>query len=199
MFSFRGCAAMVLALGAAAACAQSEYPGGLIPRAEVAFNYSYMRANAAPGNCGCFNLNGGGTETALHTYRNFSVVFDLTGERAGGAGAAGQSLSLLSYTAGPRFSYPLRRARRVQTTPFVQGLFGAVHGFDGQFPKSSGAISTSATDAAFLVGGGLDLGLSRRLALRLAQVDYGLDRLPNNVNNRENLLRVSAGVALRLR
>jgi hypothetical protein len=25
---------------------------------EVAFNYSYMRANAAPGQCGCFNMTG---------------------------------------------------------------------------------------------------------------------------------------------
>jgi hypothetical protein len=83
--------------------------------------------------------------------------------------------------------------------PFVQGLAGAVHGFDGQFPNSGGTLSNSATNLAVLVGGGLDLEFSHRLAVRAAQVDYGLNQLPNNVNNRENLLRVSAGVVLRLR
>jgi hypothetical protein len=81
----------------------------------------------------------------------------------------------------------------------VQGLAGAVHGFDGQFPNNSGTLLNSATNLAVLVGGGLDLELNNRLAVRAGQVDYGLNHLPNNVNNSENLLRVSAGVVLRLR
>ena len=60
-----------------------------------------MRANAAPGNCGCFNLNGGSTEIAVRAFRNFSAVFDLTGTHAGTTSIPGQSLSLLSYTGGP--------------------------------------------------------------------------------------------------
>ncbi len=200
MFSIKGFALLVLILGtAASATAQPEDQAEGIPRAQIALNYSYMRANAAPGNCGCFNLNGGSTEVAVRAYRNFSAVFDLTGTHAGTTSISGQSLSLLSYTGGPRFSYPLHRGGRTRVVPFVQALVGEVHGFDGQFPDHSGALSSSATNLAVLVGGGLDLQLNHRFALRAGQVDYGLNQLPNNANNRENLLRVSAGVVLRLR
>jgi hypothetical protein len=99
-----------LVFGAAAsATAQSGDTDERIPRAQSAVNYSYMRANAAPGNCGCFNLNGGSTEIAIRAFRNFSAVFNLTGVHAGTTSIPGQSLSLLSYTGGPRFSYPLHR------------------------------------------------------------------------------------------
>jgi outer membrane immunogenic protein len=135
----------------------------------------------------------------VRAYRNFSAVFDLTGEHAGTTSIPGQALSLLSYTGGLRFSYPLHRGGRIRMIPFVQGLVGAVHGFDGQFPNHAGILSSSATALAILVGGGLDLEFSRRLAVRVGQVDYGLNQLPNNANNSENLLRVSAGVVLRLR
>jgi outer membrane immunogenic protein len=200
MFSIKGLAPLVLILGTvASATAQPEDQEEAIPRAQIALNYSYMRANAAPGNCGCFNLNGGSTEIALRVYRKFSAVFDLTGEHAGTTSIPGQSLSLLSYTGGPRFSYPLHRRGLTRMVPFVQALVGAVHGFDGQFPDHSGALSNSATNLAVLVGGGLDLQLNHRFAVRAGQVDYGLNQLPNNANNRENLLRVSAGMVLRLR
>ena len=198
MFSIKGLAVMGLVLGAVASAPAQPEPEADIPRAQATVNYSFMRANAAPGNCGCFNLNGGSAEVAVRAYRNFSAVFDLTGEHAGTTSIPGQSLSLLSYTGGPRFSYPLQRRGRTRMIPFVQGLVGAVHGFDGQFPNSSG-LSSSATNLAVLVGGGLDVEFSHRLAVRAGQIDYGLNQLPNNANNRENLLRVSVGVVLRLR
>jgi hypothetical protein len=199
MFSIKGLAVIGLVLGAVASAPAQPEPEADIPRAQAAVNYSFMRANAAPGNCGCFNLNGGSTELAVRAYRNFSAVFDLTGEHAGATSIPGQALSLLSYTGGPRFSYPLHRGGRIRMIPFVQGLVGAVHGFDGQFPNHAANLSSSAIALAILVGGGLDLEFSRRLAVRVGQVDYGLNQLPNNANNSENLLRVSAGVVLRLR
>ena len=76
---------------------------------------------------------------------------------------------------------------------------GAVHGSDAPFPNSSGSTSTSATALAVLVGGGLDISLSRRVAIRAIQADYGLTHLPNNANNGENLLRISAGLVFHLR
>ena len=72
---------------------------------QVAFNYSYMRANAAPGQCGCFNMTGGSGEVAVQAWRGFSVVADLTGEFAGSSNIPGQSLALVFVTAGPRFTY----------------------------------------------------------------------------------------------
>ncbi|MGA2428831.1 MAG: hypothetical protein ABSH13_10035 [Candidatus Acidiferrum sp.] len=200
MCSIKGLAVLVVVLGTvASASAQSGFPGEGIPRAQIAVDYSFMRANAGPGNCGCFSLNGGSAEVAVRAYGNFSAVFDMSGEYAGTTSVAGESLALLSYTAGPRFSYPLHHGVRTRFIPFVQGLVGTGHGFDGQFPTRSDALSSSATDLAILVGGGLDVEVSHRFAIRIVQVDYGLNHLPNNANNSENLLRVSAGVVLRIR
>ena len=41
---------------------------------EISFNYSYARSNAAPGQCSCFNMNGGSSEVAFHAFRALSVV-----------------------------------------------------------------------------------------------------------------------------
>ena len=200
MFSIKGLAVLAIAIGvAASAAAQSGNPHAIIPKAEFAVDYSFMRANATPGQCGCFSLNGGSAEFAIQLYRNFSAVADITGDHAGTTSVPGQSLSLLSYAGGPRFSYPLPRSQRARILPFVQGLVGAVHGFDAQFPKGSGTLSNSANALAILVGGGVDIAVSRRFTIRAAQVDYGLTYLPNNANNSENLLRVSTGVVFRIR
>jgi len=200
MFSIKGLAVMAIAIGAAApAAAQTGKPHDGLPKTQIAIDYSYMRANSTPGQCGCFNLNGGSAEVAIQVYRNFSAVADITGDRAGTTSVSGQSLSLLSYTGGPRFSYSLRRSQRTHITPFVQALVGAVHGFDAPFPNGSGTVTNSANALALLLGGGIDVAVSHRFSIRAVQVDYGLYRLSNNANNSENLLRVSTGVVFRIR
>lgn len=199
MFDFRGFVAVAVIFAIAGLASAKAEEGKGIPQVEVAISYSYMRANASPGSCGCFDLNGGSTEVAVRAYRNFSAVFDMSGVYAGSTSIPGQSLGLLSFTGGPRFSYPLHHLGHTQLIPFAQGLVGAAHGFDGQFPVHSGAIAGSANSTAILVGGGIDFVLGHRFALRFPQVDYGLDLLPNNAGDHENLLRVSAGVVVRLR
>jgi len=164
---------------------------------QVAFNYSYMRANAAPGQCGCFNMSGGSGEVAVQAWRRFSVVADLTGELAGSSNIPGQSLALVFVTAGPRFTYFTHRFPRY--APFAQGLVGVVHGFDAPFPNSSGSTTGAASALAAFVGGGLDISINHYLAVRPIQADYGLSQLPNSVNAHQNLFRYSAGIVLRTR
>lgn len=200
MLSIKVLAAVGLSIGTAITsnAQQAVRHQGVVPRAEVSLSYSYMRANATPGVCGCFNMNGGSAELAVHAYRGVSGVFDLNGDHAGTTSVAGQALTLLTFAGGPRFSHPFHTQSRTTFTPFVQGLVGAVHGFDAPFPNSSGSTSSSATALAVLVGGGLDVSFSPRIAVRPIQADYGLTHLPNNVNNSQNLLRLSAGVVFRL-
>jgi outer membrane immunogenic protein len=163
---------------------------------EISFNYSYARSNAAPGQCGCFNMNGGSSEVAFHAFRALSVVADLTGERAASIGAtAGDGLSLVAFTVGPRFSH---RFAGGKFTPFVQGLVGAVHGFDGLFPGSSGSLSGAASARAVVAGGGLDLTINRHIAIRAIQAEYLRTQLPNGQGNEQNLLRAGAGIVLRV-
>jgi outer membrane immunogenic protein len=45
-------------LAAALLCTAAAHGQGVSPF-EVSQGYSYLRANAAPGQCGCFSMNGG--------------------------------------------------------------------------------------------------------------------------------------------
>ncbi len=160
---------------------------------EISVDYSYLRANQAPGQCGCFNMNGGSAEVAFHTWRWFSVVADLTGERSGSVNGGPHGLSLASFTVGPRFTYPIHH----RYAPFMQGLVGTVHGFDSYFPVTSGSTG-AASSFALLAGGGLDIRMKSWLAIRPVQADFLLTQLPNGVNDRQNNLRLRAGVIFRL-
>jgi len=161
---------------------------------EVSFAYSYLRSNANPGQCGCFNMNGGDAEAAFHLYRGLSAVADFSGETTGSVNHGVQGLSLISFTAGPRFSFSFHR----RFAPFAQGLFGAAHGFNSYFPVAAGPTG-AATDFAMIVGGGFDVRIARHVAFRPIEADYFLTRLPNGVNAAQNNLRLSAGVVLRIR
>lgn len=159
---------------------------------EISVSYSALRTNASPRQCGCFWMNGGSAEVAFHAYRWFSAVADLTGERSGKVNGGPQGLSLVSFTVGPRFTYPIY----ARYAPFVQTLFGAAHGFDSYFPVVSGPTGAS-NGFAMLAGGGLDVRMKSYLAIRPLQVDYLLTQLPNGANGRQNSLRLSAGIVLR--
>lgn len=159
---------------------------------EISAGYSSLRTNANPGRCGCFFMNGGSTEVAFHAYRWFSAVADLTGARADKVNGGPQGLSLVAFTAGPRFTYPVKG----RYAPFAQALFGAAHGFDSYFPVASGSTG-AANGFAMLLGGGLDFRLKHYMAIRPVQIDYFLTQLPNGVSSRQNNLRLGAGLVLR--
>jgi len=161
---------------------------------EVSFVYSYVRGNANPGQCGCFDMNGGNAEAALRLYRGLSAVADFSGENTGSVNNGGRGLSLVSFTAGPRFSFSFHR----RFSPFAQGLFGAAHGFNSYFPVTAGPTG-AATDFAMIAGGGFDVRIARHVGLRPIEADYFLTRLPNGVNGAQNNLRLSAGLVLRIK
>jgi outer membrane immunogenic protein len=166
---------------------------------EISFSYSYARANAGPGQCGCFNMNGGSTEVAFHAYRALSAVVDLTGERVGSIGSTpGAGLSLVSITAGPRYSLRFSRDKLSRYTLFLQGLVGTAQGFDSLFPGANGSVAGAASALAVLAGGGLDLTMNRHVAIHAIQADYLRTQLPNASGNQQNLLRVGAGIVFRV-
>jgi hypothetical protein len=188
---------LIIGMGWISAGAQQVETAPPYAPLEIAFNYSYARSNAAPGQCGCFNMIGGSSEVAIHAFRALSLVADLTGERATTIGpTAGDDLSLVVFTVGPRFSHRFSGGR---FTPFVQGLVGVAHGFDGMFPGSNGSLFGAANGLAVLAGGGLDLAINRHLAIRAIQADYLRTQLPNGQADEQNLLRLGAGVVLRIR
>ncbi len=161
---------------------------------EIALGYSYQRSNANPGECGCFNMNGGNVQAALHVYRWLGLAADFSGENTANVNNGGQGLSLVSFTAGPRLFF----ASHHRLAPFAQALFGAAHGFNSYFPVAAGPTG-AATDFAMIAGGGFDVRIARHLAIRPIEADYLLTQLPNGVNGTQNNLRMSAGVVLRIK
>ena len=93
---------------------------------------------------------------------------------------------------GPRFSY--RKSKRL--VPFAHALFGITREHEDTtslLPDFTLRTRSNNTGFAMALGGGLDVGLSRRLALRLFQVDYSLTQV---VFTRHNA-RGSVGLVFR--
>jgi outer membrane immunogenic protein len=170
------------------------------PRAELALDYGFLRSNAPPGGCGCFNLNGGSATFAWPLGRGtFALAGDITVARADAISASldsltsKDSLTLSSYTAGARYRPRLRHSR---LQPFGQVLAGFAHAngslVEGQSPAASNASAAFAAN----IGGGLDLKANRGFSFRLVEADYLVTTFNNGVNDHQNNLRLSAGIVL---
>jgi peptidoglycan-associated lipoprotein len=163
-------------------------------RAELELGYSYLRSNAPPGGCGCFNLNGGNATFAWPVNSgSFALAGDVTIAHAGAAASTGDSLTLSTFTAGGRYSPKLGKSA---VQPFGQALVGLAHS-SGTLVQGAnpGAANAGAAFAANL-GGGLDLRASPRFSVRLIEADYLLTTFDNGSNNHQNNLRIGAGVVV---
>jgi len=160
-------------------------------------------------------MYGGTAELAVPVWRNFSVVGEFGGQTTKQMGPDAQSLvpgqqslglSHINAYGGLR----LRLPNHTLFQPYGQAMVGIVHGFDSQFPKTyysqtgEVAYETSANSFGMVLGGGLDWAVSRRFWIRLPQVDYHYNQLPNlhkaltgQGRDQQNELRLSAGVVVR--
>jgi hypothetical protein len=195
-FRFRSLLSLAVLLLLARAASSAETPATVAqPRTEVALGYTYLRSNAPPGRCGCFNLNGGSASFAWSLNRSLALAGDVTVDRAGAISSSGLDLTLSTYTAGlryrPRFGHTAAGAARLQ--PFAQVLAGVAHS-SGTLVQ--GQVSNSGAAFAANLGGGLDLKASRLFSIRLLEADYLVTRFDNGVNDHQNILRIGAGVVL---
>jgi outer membrane immunogenic protein len=161
------------------------------PSNEIALDYTYLHTNAPPGGCGCFSMNGGSGSYAYHPGPQFAWVIEVGAVHAAKVDASGLDLTLTSYLGGPRFYYRRPHARFV---PYGQVLLGAVRATGGLAPANSGGASSSTVFGSTL-GGGVEFNVSRRISLRLAQVDYFVTTFDNKADDHQNNLRISAGAA----
>jgi len=186
--------AVALVTSPAAAAQTQPSSAGQPLRSELAFDYTYIRSNAPPGGCGCFNLNGGSGSYAwdLRPTR-FALVGEVTGTHAGSIGSGAYNLTLTAYTAGVRYLVPVRgRALR----PFGQLLIGAAHG-GGSLVEGTAPPARERTVFTANLGGGLDLRVARHFSIRLIDASYLVSVFQNQVNDHQNNLRLSAGAAFR--
>ncbi len=202
------------------------------PKAEVFLGYSYLRTGTG-GQVNAFNNNGGLGSLQYNFTNNIGIVGELGGFHAGNVSISGPDLSSLdqtffSYQFGPRFS--LNKTGRI--SPFAHYLVGGVHqsrsfslptaliplGFN---PPSGVTVEEGATNTrirstqnafGMTIGGGMDINVSDRIAVRPFQLDYlGTHFSPLNVagagtiagidfNNNtrwQNSLRYTAGIGFR--
>jgi peptidoglycan-associated lipoprotein len=186
--------ALLLILGLCASAAFAPAARAQVEKSALEFgaDYNYVRANGPPGGCGCFSMNGGNVWAGYRLSDSFSAVAEFSAQQAGNINGSGEDLTLFSYLFGPR--YTLRKSER--WLPFGQVLLGGAHA-SGSFEPSLEGGSGSFNSFSMIAGGGLDIDVTRRVGVRVAEVDYYLTRFPNGVNGRQNNLRISAGFFFR--
>jgi peptidoglycan-associated lipoprotein len=164
-------------------------------RAELALGYTFVHSNAPPGSCTCFNMNGGNATFAWPVKPgHFAAVGDVAVAHAGSVGSGGYTLTMTTITGGARY---LPRVGHGPLQPFGQALVGLAHSSGTLVQGSNPAAANAGAAFAANLGGGLDLRVSRRLAVRLIEADYLLTRFDNGVNDHQNNLRLSAGIVIR--
>lgn len=185
-------ALILLMMGSSTAFAQWSPSNPENPsRFDVAAGYNYIRANAPPGGCECFSLQGGFFSAGFHINNWLSFEGEVTGQHANQISALGQDLTLLTFAGGPKVHKDFGRLE-----PFGQVLVGGAHGSDSYFPTG---LTSSPTASSFELqaGGGLDYLLTSHLSIRIANVQYLKSELPNGTNNEQNELMAGAGIVYR--
>jgi outer membrane protein OmpA-like peptidoglycan-associated protein len=181
-----------------------------VPKAELFVGYSYLRAVPAPaaGNRLMW-MNGGSTSLALNFNRYLGIVGDFgaytnsemrfQGGYVGTVDVDNPNVGALSYLFGPRISF--RNHGRV--TPFVQALFGEMHGNEVTLANCtfSCTLLPSEDTFAWTGGGGLDVRVHRHLAIRIIQAEYLMTRFQDystGETGSQNDMRLSAGLVFRV-
>lgn len=167
---------------------------------DVAITYDSLHANHITGDN--FWMQGGAVELGARLYRGLGIAARVEGGHVGAANANGVPLSLVTTVFGLRYRVASRSGRYVI---FGDGLAGQSNGFHSLFSKGSGPVgspsvgtTTSSNALAVEIGGGLDVSLSRRLAVRAIEALYLRTGFPNSTTNIQNNLSLGAGIVFRL-
>ena len=156
---------------------------------EVYGGYDFARSNANPKINGVppsesFNANGVSGQIEYNANNWLGLVADFSGYAVARRGFA--TTYQVSYLSGPRINL-----RHGKVTPFAHLLLGGAWAEDG-------ITFGSVTAFGMTAGGGVDIGVSRHIAIRPVQAEYFLTKFPDGNNNRQNNFRFSAGLILRL-
>jgi outer membrane protein OmpA-like peptidoglycan-associated protein len=182
----------LLTIGTTAAMAQrsSDHPQDPA-RFQISAGYDYVRANAPPGSCDCFGLQGAYVSAGFGINSWLSIEAQATGQHGNDISALGQDLTLVTVAAGPKIRHDFGKFEL-----FGQLHLGVAHGSDSYFPTGN-TYTTSASSFTLTTGGGLDYLFSKHFSIRLFDAQYLRSQLPNNVDNEQNELMLSAGLVYR--
>jgi hypothetical protein len=189
-------------------------------KVEVPMQYSYMRFNPENSNIvSGFSLNGGGGGVTVYVNHflgitgefngymslNKTFAFPATANSPCPAGCnVKASGDLFTYNVGPVLKY-----RSEHFEPFVETLFGGAHSnvyqnLQHNICVNPGTCLTAASPSNnawdFVIGGGIDIPLSKSIAIRPAQFDFVLTRFGNGFtggNNNQSNFRYNGGIVFR--
>lgn len=190
-------------------------------KVEVHGDYSYARANPENSNIvSSFSLNGGGGGVAVYLNHWLGIQGDFQGYGsttqtfhfpAGIANSpcpagctARSSGDLFTYNVGPILKY---RAEHFE--PFIETMFGGAHSntytnLQHNLCVNPGTCAGSLTPSNnawdFIIGGGIDIPLSKSIAIRPGEFDFVLTRFGNGFtggNNNQSNFRYVGGIVFR--
>ncbi len=183
---------LLVAAGAARGQASGSAPFGLgvgqAPPLQVSGQIQFTKANAPPGQCGCFWMYGGGGQIVRAFRPDWGAVVDVYYAHNGAVNGTDEQLSILNYLLGPRYSY----RNDTRYTPYGQVLAGASHISSNYFVYTS-----NNTYFAFQAGAGVEMYLRPKLAAIPLEANWVHSQGLNGVNKRQNNLRIGIGVVYR--
>jgi hypothetical protein len=193
-----------------------------MPKAEAFLGYNLV--HFSPDTLPSFNLHGGDGQFAYNFKPWVSAVLDIGAVHAGSVFGirdnvtsvrSGVDHTLVNFVLGPRFTFH----RHSRWKPFAQVLLGGARATSstsitllpggiiwppvglivppGTLQPIGATLRAERTGFAMLAGGGLDIKVSKHVALRPIGADYYLTRLPAFVTGNDtnkNHFRYSAGV-----
>ena len=168
------------------------------------------------------NLHGGDAQLAYNFNREIGLVLDVGAVHAGSLFSVrndtlngGVDHTLVNFVLGPRYTFNMHK----RWMPYVKALFGGARATSstsvtllqggviwpppgliippGTIQPVDATLRAERTGFAMLIGGGLDIKVSKHIALRPVEANYYLTRLPNFVTGNDtskNHFRYSAGV-----
>jgi hypothetical protein len=171
-----------------------------------------------------FNLHGGDAQLAYNFRPSVSLVLDVGAVHAGSVFGIANNVStnqsgvdhtLVNFVLGPRYTFH----RHSRLMPFAQALFGGARATSstsvallpggiifpppgllvppGTLQPVDATLRAERTGFAMLLGGGLDIKVSKHMAVRPIGADYYLVRLPSFITGNDtnrNHFRYSAGI-----
>jgi len=175
-------------LSLVSACASAQAYPGVTTRSliDVGVSYDWTHANGPAGQCSCFSMNGGHAMVMYNLPHRFSIVADIGGNHASNIDGSDQTITTYTYLFGGR--YTVHTGARLSL--YGQGLAGTT------YETSNYAFVLDREAYSFGAGGGAVLSMGSRFSLNLVEADWIHSDLPNGSNDRQNVLRLGAGVSV---
>lgn len=161
---------------------------GQAPALQVSAQFQFTQANAPPGQCGCFWMDGAGFQGNLSIMPAWSVMTDVYYAHNGQVDGTDETLSVFNYLFGPRYSY--RTTTRY--TPYAQALVGMSH-----VTSNQSVYTSNNTFLAAEGGAGVEMLLTPKIAAVPVEANWVFSRATNGVNSRQNNLRIGVGLVYR--